>query len=75
MTAKKTDRARSGRGMTKADYEALGSFRYALRRFLRFTEDGAAEVGLKPQQHQAMLVIMGMPGREEATVGEIAERL
>lgn len=61
--------------MTKRDYEALGGFRYALRRFLRFTEDGAASVGLKPQQHQVLLAIMGMPGREEATIGELAERL
>jgi DNA-binding MarR family transcriptional regulator len=63
------------RKMSKRDYEALGAFRYALRRFLHFSEERAAEVGLKPQQHQALLAIMGMPGRKEATVGEIAERL
>lgn len=63
------------RRITKAQYETLASFRYALRLFLRFSEDAAQSVGLKPQQHQALLAIKGFPDRDSITVGELAERL
>jgi DNA-binding MarR family transcriptional regulator len=59
----------------KAEYERLSSFRYALRRFLRFSEEAAASVGLTPNQHQALLAIKGFPGRDRITNGELAERL
>lgn len=59
----------------KADYEALAAFRYALRLFLHFSEAAAQSVGLKPQQHQALLSIQGFPGRDYVTIGELAERL
>lgn len=61
--------------MSKADYEALAAFRYALRQFLHFSEEAAASVGLTPQQHQALLAIKGFAGRDRATIGELAERL
>jgi DNA-binding MarR family transcriptional regulator len=67
--------ARSGRTLSKADYEQLAAWRYSLRRFLRFSEDAALAAGITPQQHQALLVIQGMPGQEEATMGQLAERL
>lgn len=57
-----------------ADYAALARFRHALRRFQAFIEARAAEVGLTPQQHQALLAIRGADP-DEATVGHIAERL
>ena len=60
---------------SKTEYEILADFRYALRRFLRFSESAARDVGLTPQQHQALLTIRGFPGREQITVGELAERL
>jgi len=63
------------RPIGKADYEALATFRYALRRFLAFSKRAAESVGLRPQQHQALLAIEGYPGREQITVGELAERL
>jgi DNA-binding MarR family transcriptional regulator len=53
----------------------MARFRYALRRFLRFSEDGAKRVGLTPRQYQALLAIKGFPGRENVTIGELAERL
>lgn len=59
----------------KSDYEALAAFRYALRQFLRFSEDAAATEGLSPQQHQALLAIKGFPGRDSVTIGELAEKL
>ena len=61
--------------ITKAHYETLAEFRYALRKFLHFSEAAAQAVGVTPQQHQAMLAIKGFPGRDEVTIGELAERL
>jgi len=59
----------------KSDLEALSEFRYQLRRFLRFSENAAHAEGLTPQQHQLLLHVKGYPGRDWATVGELAERL
>jgi DNA-binding MarR family transcriptional regulator len=61
--------------ISKSQYENLAAFRFALRKFLRFSEDAAGEAGLTPQQHQALLAIKGYPGRDRVTVGELAERL
>ncbi len=61
--------------ISKADYETLATFRYALRQFLHFSEEAAKAVGLTPQQHQALLAIRGFPGRDRVTIGELAERL
>jgi DNA-binding MarR family transcriptional regulator len=61
--------------ITKPEYIALAEFRYTLRQFLRFSEEAAQEVGLTPQQHQALLAIEGFPTRAQVTVGELAERL
>ena len=60
---------------TIADYRALADFRYQLRRFLRFSEDAVQAEGLTPQQYQLLLHVKGFPGRERATIGELAERL
>jgi len=59
----------------QAEYEALAEFRYALRRFLRFSETAAAGVGLTPRQHQALLAIRGAPPRDPLRVGDLAQRL
>ncbi len=61
--------------LTRAQYETLAAFRYALRKFLHFSESAAHAAGLTPQQHQALLAIKGFPGRDQVTVGELAERL
>jgi DNA-binding MarR family transcriptional regulator len=61
--------------VSKAEYETLAAFRYALRRFLSFSEEKIKSVGLTPRQHQGLLAIKGFPGRESITVGELAERL
>ena len=61
--------------LTKADFEALAQFRYAIRQFLSFSEGTSREAGISPQQYQALLAIKGYPGREEVTIGELAERL
>jgi DNA-binding MarR family transcriptional regulator len=59
----------------KTQYETLAAFRYALRRFIHFSETAAETAGITPQQHQALLAIKGFPGRDRVTVGELAERL
>ncbi len=61
--------------MQKKDYEALAVFRYAIRKFFRFSEQAASEFGLSMRQYQALLTICGFPGREEITMGEMAEWL
>ena len=60
---------------SKEDYQTLAEFRYALRCFLRFSENAAETAGLTLQQHQALLFIIGYPGREQVTISELAERL
>lgn len=57
------------------DYLALAEFRYALRKFLAFSEHAAAEAGLTSQQHQALLVIKARGGANGLPVGVLAERL
>jgi DNA-binding MarR family transcriptional regulator len=63
------------RRMSKAEFEALAQFRYRLRRFLRFSEETTRRKGITPLQYQLMLQLKGFPGREWATVVELAERL
>jgi DNA-binding MarR family transcriptional regulator len=59
----------------RSHYEALAAFRYALRRFIRFSEEAAQAAGITPQQYQALLAIKGFPEHDKFTVGELAERL
>jgi DNA-binding MarR family transcriptional regulator len=54
---------------------ALAEFRFTLRRFLHFSEEAAARVGLTPQQHQLMLQIAGAPKGTVTAIGYLAERL
>ncbi|KAF3998058.1 MarR family winged helix-turn-helix transcriptional regulator [Glaciimonas immobilis] len=61
--------------LTKQDFEALSTFRYQLRKFLRFSEEAAQNNGVTPQQYLLLLHVKGSPGREWATIGELAERL
>jgi len=61
--------------LTKADYEALATFRRALRHFTAFSEQAARQAGLTPQQHQALLAIKGAPGADSLIVGDLAQAL
>jgi DNA-binding MarR family transcriptional regulator len=61
--------------LTKADFEALARFRFGIRRYLRFSEQTVRGHGLTPQQYQLLLALKGFPGREWATMSEVAERL
>lgn len=73
--AVKTPPRRAARPMSKADFERLAHFRYQLRRFLRFSEEASRGQGVTSLQYLLLLQIKGYPGREWATVGELAERL
>jgi DNA-binding MarR family transcriptional regulator len=53
----------------------LALFRYALRKFVRFSENAARQCGVTPQQHQLMLGVAGFTGHGSATVSELAEFL
>jgi len=53
----------------------MAEYRYAMRRFLRFSEEAAREAGVTPQQYQLMLAIKGYPKRGYANITELAERM
>jgi DNA-binding MarR family transcriptional regulator len=57
------------------EYATLAAFRHALRRFLRFSEAAAEEVGLTAQHYQAMLVVRAAPVGREVTINELAQQL
>lgn len=63
-----------GKKLNDSDYVTLANFRYALRCFLEFSQNAAADQGLTPQQHQALLVIRASQGHT-ASIGRLAERL
>jgi DNA-binding MarR family transcriptional regulator len=65
----------SRRKLANADYQALGAFRQALRRFLAFSEEGARALKLTPQQHQALLAVRAHVGPMAMSVGELADCL
>ena len=60
--------------LSDGDYATLAGFRYALRQFVTYSEASAAQAGLTPRQHQALLAIRAGPGGT-LHVGELAERL
>jgi len=59
----------------KSDFTILSDFRYQMRRFERFSDDVIQTHGITPLQYLLLLHIKGYPGRDWATVGELAERL
>lgn len=64
------------RSLAINDYIALGDFRYAMRKFLRFSKDLIAAQGkLTPEQYEALLAIKASGRGDALTVGEISERL
>jgi DNA-binding MarR family transcriptional regulator len=61
--------------LSKPEYEALADFRYRLRRFLRFSEEATQAHGITPLQYLLLLQVEGYPGKDWATIAELAERL
>jgi DNA-binding MarR family transcriptional regulator len=60
---------------TDADFQHSLRFRVTLRRFLRWSEEQAAEAGLTPAQHQLLVAIKGHPGPLPPAIREIADYL
>lgn len=61
--------------LTDQEYSRLLMFRVGLRRFLRWSEHRAADVGLTAAQHQLLLAIRGHLGPDGPSIGELAEYL
>ncbi|HET9763632.1 MAG TPA: MarR family transcriptional regulator [Casimicrobiaceae bacterium] len=61
--------------LTTPDYAQLAAFRRALRGFLRFSEEAAAEVGLTSQHYQAMLVLRACPEDQRVAINDLARQL
>ena len=71
-----SDQRASSAGAAGADIiRDLAMFRYSLRKFLRFSERAARQLGVTPQQHQLMLGVAGFTGRGTASISELAEFL
>ena len=66
---------RTNDNLIKRDFEILADFRYQIRRFERFSEQVTRQHGITPLQYLLLLHIKGYPGRDWATVSELAERL
>jgi DNA-binding MarR family transcriptional regulator len=58
------------------DYQALASFRYALRKFLGFSRRALAqEASLTPEQYEALLALKAFSDESGLSVSELSERL
>lgn len=61
--------------LTTEDYARLAAFRHAVRAFLHFSEEAAAQVGLTGRHYQALLILRGWTGEEPVTINDLAQRL
>lgn len=61
--------------LDKAGLERQSQFRYELRRFLRFGEEASRAAGVTAVQYHLLLHTQAFPGRDWASIGELAQRL
>ena len=61
--------------LQQQDYIALASFRYGLRKFLRFSKELLATKDLTPEQYEALLAIKSFASPAGLLVGQLSERL
>jgi DNA-binding MarR family transcriptional regulator len=59
----------------QSDIRNLARFRYAIHRFLRFSDEAAREADLTPQHHQLLLGVAGFTGKGWATISDLADFL
>lgn len=57
------------------DYRVLLVFRTALRRYLQWSSEESARLGLTSQQHQLLLALRAHPGPTPPSVRELSEYL
>lgn len=74
MSEMSTNAARD-QGLSDRQYARLAQFRYALRVFLRFSEEAARVAGLTPAHHQLLLAVRGWDDETGPSIGDLAERL
>jgi DNA-binding MarR family transcriptional regulator len=58
--------------LSSRDFENLLAFRNGLRRFLRWSESRAREVGMTPAQHQLLVAVKGHRGGGPPTISDLA---
>lgn len=64
-----------GSDLQPEDYHALAAFRYAMRKFLRYSKEAlAAGAQLTPEQYEALLAIKVRSASKGITVGDLSER-
>lgn len=61
--------------MEQLDYQSLATFRYAMRKFLRFSKEALGKHQLTPEQYEALLALRGFAPPEGLTIGQLSERL
>jgi DNA-binding MarR family transcriptional regulator len=62
-------------GLSHEDYARLLSLRNGLRRFVRWSQQQAENVGLTTNQHQLLLAVHGHDDLRGPTIGEVADYL
>src|SRR6185437_3664605 len=62
-------------GLDDREFQMLAEFRFALRRYLRFSEIEAEKAGLTAQQYQALLAVRANAAIGEMTISELARQL
>ena len=71
----KTNGRTSVKVLSDNDYRDQADFRYAIRRFTRFSELQARSQGITPQQYLLLLTVRGHPEYPQVSIGDVAERL
>lgn len=62
--------------LSSYEYEALADFRYAMRKFHRFSREILAkEADLSPEQYEALLALKALSMKDGLSVGDLSERL
>ena len=61
--------------ITTEEYARLARFRLALRTFLHFSEEAAAQAGLTGQHYQALLALRACPPEQPLTIAGLAQQL
>ena len=72
MLLKKAERRHR---LRTSDYARLAAFRGAVREFLRFSEEAAAQAGLTAQHYQVMLILRACPEGSRVTINDLAHHL
>ena len=77
LTSSRVELKRAERrfNLSTEDYARLAAFRYALRKFLRFSEAAAGESGITGQHYQAMLILRACPDDKRTTIADLAQQL